>query len=70
MPFTVEEKLKEVERELEQRHRVYRWQVRNGRMKAEVATRQIAIMTEIKLDYLNRAKEGPLFASHGESDAV
>lgn len=60
--FTNEEKLKEIERELTQRHRVYAWMVRKGKMKQETATRQIQIMTAIKADYADKVKEGPLFA--------
>lgn len=49
--FTDAEKLAEIKRELEMRRRVYRWQVRNGKLSQEDADRQIGIMTSIKLDY-------------------
>jgi hypothetical protein len=63
MPFTDEEKLAEISRELELRHRVYRWQVRNGKMTQEQANRQIGILVEVKLDYAAKvtANPGPLF---------
>jgi hypothetical protein len=61
MPFTAEEKLKEIDRELMQRHRVYRRLIARGKMKNEVATRQIAILTDIANDYRAKIKDGPLF---------
>lgn len=59
--FTLEEKIKELDREIMQRHRVYRRLIERGQLKRETATRQLAILTAIKTDYENKAKEGPLF---------
>ena len=61
MSFTVDEKLKELDRELMQRHRVYRRLISRGKMQKDAAARQIAILTEIANDYRAKAKEGPLF---------
>lgn len=63
MPFTDEEKLAEITREIEMRHRVYGWQVRNGKMSKEQAQRQIGILLEVKQDYASKVREqpGPLF---------
>jgi hypothetical protein len=49
--FTDEEKLDELTREIEMRRRVYRWQVRNGKLSEEQAQRQINLMIAIKMDY-------------------
>lgn len=65
MPFTLEEKVKELDRELTQRHRVYRWMVSKGKLKEDEAQRRIKIMTEIATDYRNKLKEGPLFSGMG-----
>lgn len=59
--FTTDEKIRELDRELMQRHRVYRRLIDRGKMKNEAATRQIAILTAILNDYRDKAKEGPLF---------
>lgn len=61
MPFTTEEKLKELDREIMQRHRVYRRLIAGGKMNKDTAARQIAILSEIANEYRARAKEGPLF---------
>lgn len=61
MRFSVDEKLKEIDRELMQRHRVYRRLIERGRMKQDTAARQIAILTDILNDYKAQSKEGPLF---------
>jgi hypothetical protein len=68
MTFTDKEKLAEIDRELAQRHRVYRWQVRNGRMTQEQASRQLNLMTAIRMDYHAKVEAspeaaGPLFAA-------
>lgn len=60
--FSTEEKLKELDRELMQRHRVYRRLIDNGKLSRETAARQIAILTSIANDYKAQMKEGPLFA--------
>ena len=54
--FSDAEKLEEISRELEMRHRVYKWQVRNGKLSAEIARRRIDLMIEIKLDYADKLK--------------
>jgi hypothetical protein len=59
--FSTEEKVKELDRELMQRHRVYRRLVDNGKLSRETAGRQIAILTAILNDYKAQLKEGPLF---------
>jgi hypothetical protein len=61
MPFTIDEKLKELDREIMQRHRVYKRLIASGKMHKDTASRQIAILSEIAADYRDRAKEGPLF---------
>ena len=60
--FTNEEKLAECDRELTQRHRVYRWQVKNGKMSRTTAERQIALMNAIRLDYVAKVHEVTLFS--------
>jgi hypothetical protein len=59
--FSTEEKLKEIDRELMQRHRVYRRLVESGKLSRETAARQIAILTSIANDYKEQQK-APLFA--------
>jgi len=61
MWYSNEEKLKELDRELMQRHRVYRRLIDRGKMTRDVASRQIAILTDIANDYRAKIKEGPLF---------
>ncbi|MGY3588039.1 hypothetical protein [Bradyrhizobium sp. USDA 4350] len=61
MRFSVDEKLKEIDRELMQRHRVYRRLIERGKLKRDTAARQIAIMTDIANDYREKIKDGPLF---------
>jgi hypothetical protein len=49
--FTRDQKLREVEREIEMRKRLYpRW-VREGRLTAEQADRAIGIMQSVAADY-------------------
>lgn len=59
---TIEDKLKEVEREIAQRHRVYPRLIARGTLTKERAAKQIRIMSAIAEDIRNKAKEGPLFA--------
>jgi hypothetical protein len=61
MRFSVEEKLKELDRELMQRHRVYKRLIASGKMTRDTASRQIAILTDIANEYREKVKEGPLF---------
>lgn len=61
MLFTIDEKLKELDREIMQRHRVYKRLVAGGKMHRDTASRQIAILNEIANEYRDKAKEGPLF---------
>lgn len=48
--ITAQDKLREVERELGQRRRVYARLVEQKKLKQEVADRQIAIMEAIRFD--------------------
>lgn len=59
--FTLEEKLKEIEREIAQRYRVYPRLIDRGTIRRETADRQIALMVAVRDDYRNKLKEGPLF---------
>jgi len=59
--YSDEEKLKEIDRELMQRHRVYRRLIERGKMSQEQASRQIAIMSDVANDYRERART-PLFS--------
>jgi hypothetical protein len=61
MNFSTEEKVKELDRELMQRHRVYRRLINAGKLSRDTAARQIAILTSIADDYKKQLKEGPLF---------
>lgn len=65
MTFTAEEKLKEIDRELAQRNRVYPFMISKGKISREQAQRQVQIMQAIRQDYADKAKEGPLFAQTG-----
>jgi hypothetical protein len=49
--FTIEEKLKCVERELGMRRRVYSYRVANGKMTRQEADREIDLMASIVEDY-------------------
>jgi hypothetical protein len=51
MTFTMEEKRRAIERELNHRHRVYPSRVMNHRMSQKLANEQIAIFEEILQDY-------------------
>ncbi|WP_315705022.1 MULTISPECIES: hypothetical protein [unclassified Bradyrhizobium] len=66
MAFTDVEKLAEIDRELHMRHRVYKWQIRSGKLTQDQAARQIAVLTAIRMDYAEKVKRaepiGPLFA--------
>ncbi|RWX72521.1 hypothetical protein [Mesorhizobium sp. M2A.F.Ca.ET.039.01.1.1] len=60
--FTVFDKLREVEKEVAYRHRVYRRLISAGKMKTAEATRRIGIMTAIAEDYRRaQAAEPDLF---------
>ena len=59
--FSTEEKIKELDRELMQRHRVYRRLIGAGKLSRETAGRQIAILTAVLNDYKAQLKDGPLF---------
>jgi len=59
--FTLEEKLKEIEREIAQRHRVYPRLIDAGKIKKTTADRQLAVMIAVRDDYRDKLKEGPLF---------
>ncbi len=59
--YSIEEKIKELDREIMQRHRVYKRMIDRQQLSPAVASRQIAILSAIKRDYEARAKEGPLF---------
>lgn len=54
-PFTAEEKLNAVERELGYRRRVYPRRVSEGKMSQELADEQIALFEAIASDYRDRA---------------
>jgi hypothetical protein len=51
MTFTIEEKLKCIERELVMRRNLYPRRVRTGQMKLGTADREIGIMDAIREDY-------------------
>lgn len=57
MTITTIDKKKEAQREVQQRHRVYRRLVENGKMTQGEADRQIAIMQAIADDYTRLAIE-------------
>ena len=52
--YTDEEKLREIDRELEMRRHVYPKFINGGRMPVATAERQIGILVEIRQDYLDR----------------
>jgi len=55
-PFTAQEKLDAVTRELRFRRRVYSIRVEDGRMTKELADRQIALFEAIEADYQKLAE--------------
>ncbi|WP_159728325.1 hypothetical protein [Methylosinus sp. Ce-a6] len=55
--FSASEKLKEVEREIAQRRRVYPRLIGAGKMSRAAADRQIAILEAIRDDYRSKADE-------------
>lgn len=63
-PITVSDKLKEVEREIGQRRRVYARLIAAGKLTQQKADRQIEIMSAVAADYRAQvgqaAKEGYL----------
>jgi hypothetical protein len=64
--YTDEEKLAEIDREMALRQKVYRWQIRNGKLTKDQAARQIGLLVAIRMDYAAKVEEakpaGPLFA--------
>lgn len=54
---TTQEKIKEIERELKMRKKVFPTWVLQGRIKQEIANKRIEIMEEILKDYQEKAKE-------------
>lgn len=54
---TTQEKIKEIERELKMRKKVFPTWVLQGRVKQDVANKRIEIMEEILKDYQEKAKE-------------
>lgn len=54
---TTQEKIKEIERELKMRKKVFPTWVLQGRVKQDVADKRIEIMEEILKDYQEKAKE-------------
>lgn len=54
---TTEEKIKEVQRELNMRKRVFPTWVLQGRIKEDVANKRIKIVEEILADYQEKAKQ-------------
>lgn len=54
---TTEEKMKEIQRELNMRKRVFPTWVLQGRITQQVADKRIKIMEEILKDYQEKAKE-------------
>lgn len=67
--FSDQDKLDEINRELEMRRLVYHWKVRNGKLSAEQARRQIDILIAIKMDYAEKVqlKPDPLFNTQKET---
>jgi signal recognition particle subunit SEC65 len=59
--YTIEDKIKELDREIMQRHRVYPRLIAKGTIKRETAQRQLAIMQAIAAEYRDKSKDGPLF---------
>lgn len=57
--FTARDKLREIEREVEYRHRVYGRLVKAGKMKSVEASRRIKLMTAIAEDYRRLASAAP-----------
>lgn len=55
--ITLDDKIKELKRELGQRARVYPRLIEAGKMTQAVMDRQIAIMEAIKADYERQAEE-------------
>ena len=55
--MTTQEKIKEIQRELNMRKRVFPTWVLQGRIKEDVANKRIKIMEEILADYQEKAKQ-------------
>ena len=60
VPFTFEEKLDAVRRELHFRRRVYPKWVEAGRMTQQMSDRQLALFEEIQADYEKAVQNGRL----------
>ncbi len=54
---TTQEKIKEIERELKMRQKVFPTWVLQGRIKQDIADKRIEIMEEILKDYQEKTKE-------------
>lgn len=57
MPFTADQKLAAIERELKLRRRVYARRVAEKRMTQALANEQIAVFEEIEADYRKLAEK-------------
>lgn len=63
--FTPKDKLREVEREIEHRHRVYARLIKAGKMRSADAQRRIQIMSAIAEDYRRAASAEPDLFNRG-----
>jgi len=61
MPYSAEDKLAAIEREIAYRRRVYPRLITEGKLSQFQADRQIAIMVEISADYVAKTKGEDLF---------
>lgn len=61
--ITLDQQIKEVQRELDMRRRKYPEWVRDGKMRAETAARQIAVMEAIELTLKGMSDTGKLAPS-------
>lgn len=59
--YTDADKLKEIEREVMQRHRVYPRMIAAGKLKKETAQRQMQLLDAVRRDYVEKIRTGPLF---------
>lgn len=55
--MTTQEKIKEIQRELNMRKKVFPTWVLQGRIKEDIANKRIKIMEEILADYQDKAKQ-------------
>lgn len=65
VPFTAKEKLRECERELACRRSNYPRLISQGKLRSDLAARQIQIMEAIREDYRAQVGDGPLFTDGG-----